>query len=293
MAPFPCDVVSIPLPLSEWPGRIGLRPGQNVVLAVDITRLAWRHRRSDASKVPGMLLDAFRIGLGEEATILVPAFDHELQDGERYDPQRTDPITGTLAIKACLHEGFKRTVHPLHSFAITGHAQDRFMALDDPSSFSMGAPFALMHELAFTVVGIDLDFDHAFSYFHHVEELEQVPYRKWRPYTIAYRREGAYVPTTFKLYAKRWGYANRLRDLRPLLESAGALRSMEIDGSNVVLVDIAKAHPVIVADIRDNGARSIVHFTWRNWLRDALRTILPRGPSRPAIQLAHADAGQN
>ncbi|HPF91302.1 MAG TPA: AAC(3) family N-acetyltransferase [Flavobacteriales bacterium] len=283
--------MSSTLPLSEWPTRIGLERGQNVLLAVDVTRLAWKHRREGAAKVPGLLLDAFHAALGPEATILVPTFNHDLQDGERYDPDRTGPVTGTLAAIACRHPGFQRTRHPLHSFAVAGGAQDRFMALDDASSFSLHSPFALMHELAFTVVVIDLDFDHAFSYFHHVEELERVPYRQWRDYAIDYGSVGGHDRRPFKLFAKRWGYANRLRDLQPLLEAAGAFRSMEVDGSTVIRVDISKAHPVIVKDIRENRARSIVHFTWRNWVRDAVRAILPMRPSRSATQLANVDAG--
>jgi len=283
--------VSAPLPLSDWPSRLGLQRGQNVLLAVDVTRLAWRHRRSGAAHVPGLLLDAFRTALGPEATILVPAFNHDLRDGERYDPDRTEPITGALALVACRHDGFRRTHHPLHSFAVAGAAQDRFMALDDPSSFSAGSPFALMKAMSFTVVAIDLDFDHAFSYFHHVEELEQVPYRRWREYSIDYGGLGDHRPRSFRLFAKRWGYANRLRDLRPLLEEAGAFRSMELDGSPVITVDIMKAHPIIVHDIRENKARSLVHFTWRNWLRDAMRTVLPEKPSRSANQPLLVDAG--
>ena len=283
--------MSTALALSEWPARIGLERGQNVLLAVDVTRLAWKHRHAGAAKVPGLLLDAFRVALGPEATILVPAFNHDLQDGERYDPDLTGPITGTLAAIACKHPGFQRTRHPLHSFAVAGGAQDRFMALDDASSFSLDSPFALMHELAFTVVAIDLDFDHAFSYFHHVEELERVPYRQWRDYAIEYGSVGGHERRPFKLFAKRWGYANRLRDLQPLLEAAGAFRSMEVGGSTVIRVDISKAHPIIVEDIRENRARSIVHFTLRNWLRDALHAVLPKSPSRSGNQLAHADAG--
>lgn len=269
---------------------MGLERAQNVVLAVDLTRLAWIYRRQGASEVPRLFLDAFRTTIGSEGTILVPAFNHDLRDGERYDPGRTEPITGSLGALACRHPDFRRTRHPLHSFAVAGAGQDRFMALNDASSFSLASPFALMHDMAFTIVGVDLDFDHAFSYFHHVEEVELVRYRRWRTYRIDYGTADDHRMEHFRLYAKRWGHANRLRELRPLLEKAGAFTTLDLGGSSVFLVDVVKAHPVIVADIRMNSARSIVHFTWRNWLRDAIHAVMPGSPSRSAVQLAHVDA---
>lgn len=277
-------------PLRDRPERIGVKPGENVLLSADITRIAWVHRRAGAARIPALLLDAFLDHLGPQGTLVVPTFNHDLQHGEPFDAERSVPITGALAAAALQHPAFVRTAHPLHSFAVAGHGQHRFQALDDASSFSRSSPFALFRSDGFKVIGIDMDLDHAFSYFHHVEELEQVPYRRWKDYTIRYRQSGSETVRAFRLYAKRWGYANRLRDLGPLLVEAGAYERMTIDGSRVIAVDVAKSHGVIERDIRQNGARSIVHFTWRNWVRDALNTIRPQRLSRSATRLQDAAA---
>ncbi|MGV3636595.1 MAG: AAC(3) family N-acetyltransferase [Flavobacteriales bacterium] len=282
--------VSVHNPLRDRPARIGLKPGDNVLLSADITRIVWMHRRSGAAQVPTLLLDAFLDHLGPTGTLVLPTFNHDLRDGEPYDPQRTLPITGALSAAAIQHPAFVRTAHPLHSFAVAGREQHRFKALDDASSFSASSPFALFRSCGFKVIGIDMDLDYAFSYFHHVEELERVPYRRWKDYTIQFARNGAVTRRTFRLHAKRWGYANRLRDLVPLLKDAGALETITIDDSRVILVDVARSHDVIVQDIRHNAARSIVHFTWRNWLRDLVNTMRPQPPSRSATQLREADA---
>jgi len=282
--------VSAALPLQEWPSRIGLKPGQNVLLSADVTRIAWNHRRSGAGSVPHVLLDAFLQHLGPAGTLAVPTFDHDLRDGEHYDPLKTLPITGAVPVAALSHAGFQRTQHPLHSFAVAGALQHRFLALDDTSSFSLASPFALFNADDFVVVGIDMDLDFAFSYFHHVEELLQVPYRKWRDYTIRYHQQDGVSLRKYRLYAKRWGYANRLRDLAPLLRSGGAMQVTEIDGSSVMVVNIKQSHGIIAKDIRENGARSIVHFTWKNWLRDLIHSILPQAPSRSGAQLVQTDA---
>ncbi len=271
--------------LHELPARIGLIRGQNVLLSADVTRLAWTHRRSGVQQVPTLLLDAFLEYLGPEGSLVVPTFNHDLQDGESYDQRLSQPITGALPMAALTHPAFARTRHPLHSFAVAGQLQPRFLALDDASSFSGGSPFALFRSEGFVVVGVDMELDYAFSYFHHVEELEQVPYRKWSDRTIHNADHGGSMPRRYKLYAKRWGYANRLRDLRPLLEQAGALRACDLEGTKAFVVDVGPAHSVIERDIRTNKARSIVHFTLRNWLRDLVQAVGPKTPSRSQLQL--------
>lgn len=267
------DPLSVADPLRTWVEGLDLRNGQHVLLTADVTRLAWTYRRLGVRQVPRLLLDAVLERIGPGGTLVVPSFDHDLRSGARYDPLHTPPITGDLSVAALGHAAFARTRHPLHSFAVAGKLQPLFLAVDDPSSFSERSAFALFREHSFTVIGIDLDLDFAFSYFHHVEELEHVRYRKWRPYVIRYVSDGVETSRSYTLYAKRWGYANRLWPLRALLEQAGALRTARVSGSQVLWVDVRSSHPVIEQDIRTNGAHSIVHFTFRNWLRDAWHAI--------------------
>mgnify|MGYP002364156793 CR=1 FL=1 len=276
--------------LHELPALIGLVRGQNVLLSADVTRLAWIHRRLGTERVPTLLLDAFLARLGPEGTLVVPTFNFDLQDGETYDRVLTRPITGAVPTAAMAHPAFGRTRHPLHSFAVSGRARERFLALDDASSFSSGSPFALLRTDGFVVVGVDMELDRAFSYFHHVEELEQVYYRRWQDRRIIYIDQGVVTTRTYKLFAKRWGYANRLCDLAPLLAEAGAMRSCDVEGTKILVVDVALSHTVIDRDIREGHARSIVHFALRTWLRDLVFALRRRPPSRSHLQLA-SDAG--
>lgn len=288
--PAPAALTSL-ASLHELPAGLGISPGHNIVLSADVTRLAWIFRRAGVKDVPRMLLDAFLSRIGTEGTLVIPTFNHDLRSGETFDPLLDAPITGAIATAALAHPLFTRTRHPLHSFAVAGRLQDRFMQLDDASSFSLGSPFALLRKEGFITVGLDMDLDYAFSYFHHVEELEQVPYRTWRDVDITYIERGVAAPRRFRSFAKRWGYANRLRDLAPLLEQAGAMVRSNLSGVRTLTVDLRAAHTVIEKDIRENKARSIVHFTWRNWLRDAWRSIEPaptRSRSATRTQEDHA-----
>lgn len=268
---------------------MGIPRGANVLLTADLTRIAWLLRKSGVSQVPRNFLDAFLDQVGPEGTVVVPTFNYDLRDGERYDRLRTPTVTGALGQAALAHPAFERTAHPLHSFAVAGALKDRFLDAKDPSSFGSASPFALLREHRFILLGVDMALNYALSYFHHVEELEQVRYRRWRTIQINYS-EGGNDPVehSFQLYAKRPGFENELSRLQPLLEMAGALQTGKESGLSFLRLDHAKAHVVITNDIRSNNARSIVKWTFRNWVRDTLHQFTPAKPSRSAQLLSDA-----
>lgn len=279
--------------LRSWPEQMAVPHGANILLTADITRIAWLLRRSGAQKAPTALLDAFLEHVGPSGTVVVPTFNYDLKAGEIYDRERTPTISGALGQAALEHPAFARTAHPLHSFAVAGKLQPDFLALDDASSFSTGSPFALFRSGNFLLLGLDMHLNYALSYFHHVEELEAVRYRRWRDLRIAVSdQDGTRVERTYRLYAKRAGYANELTLLAPRLMQAGSMTEGTVQGVKFLRVDLGKAHDVIVNDIRSNKARSIVRFTWRNWLRDTLHAVMPsRKPSRSVQLLNEQDAG--
>ncbi len=272
---------------------MGISAGANVLLTADVTRISWLFRHRGARNAPRALLDAFLGAVGPEGTIVVPTFNYDLHSGESFDVRRTPTITGAFGQAALQHPAFARTANPLHSFAVAGHLKKEFLAAEDTSSFGERSPFALLRAHNFTLLGLDMHLNYALSYFHHVEELEEVPYRQWRTVTISYSSaKGISALRSFRIFAKRAGYANELSALAPRLIKVGAMTTGHLDGVGFLTVDLAKAHDEIANDIRSNKARSIVRFTFRNWLRDTWYAMLPkRSPSRSAQLLIEQDAG--
>jgi aminoglycoside 3-N-acetyltransferase len=279
--------------LREMPDRIGVRPGMTVLLMADVTRLAWQMRRAGGRFDPTGLLDAFLAALGPAGTLLIPTYNHDLREEEPYDIRRTPPITGALGVAALKHPAFRRTRHPLHSFAVAGGAAQTYLALDDASSFSSSSPFALLREHHAVLVTIDLSLNDAFTYAHHVEELEGVRYRRWRDLPIRYTdANGHEARRVFRRFAKRSGHGNAFTAMEPVLERSGALVRHKLEEHQGMMVDLAAAHELVVADIRENKARNIHWFSWNVWLRDMVRRSLPSpSPSRSARLLNDPDVG--
>ncbi len=268
-------------------------PGDRILLMADVTRLAWVFRRSRAKFHPDMLLDAFLQRIGESGTLVVPAFNYDLKSGESFDRARTPTISGALGQAALEDPRARRTAHPLHSFAVAGSLQGVFLASSDPGSFGPRSPFALLREHSFKLLAIDLPLEPAFTYVHHVEEMAKVNYRTQHRFHVRYTDvDGSTTDRVFELYAKRPGYVNSFTALEPILRAKGVMHEVEIDGVREIQIDLAAAHAVIEEDIRENSARSIVHFKLKWWLRDLLKPLIQgMRPSRSALLLGKDAAG--
>lgn len=261
--------------IRTWPGRLGVKPGDTVQLMADLTRIAWNARRAGGRFSTAAFLDSFAEAVAPGGDILVPAYNFDLRSGDAFDLRGTPSISGALANAALGHAGYRRTPHPLHSFAVRGAHAEQLAASKEPGSFGPSSPFAFLLERKAVLLAIDLPLNDALTFVHFTEERMKVPYRAHRSLRIRYTgANGRTAGRVFSIYAKRPGHHIDLAPLEPLLEKAGALRRGEIGGSRFIRVDLALAHDAIARDISSNGARSIHAFRWSWWLRDVLKAAL-------------------
>ncbi|MCC7502575.1 MAG: AAC(3) family N-acetyltransferase [Flavobacteriales bacterium] len=268
--------------LRTWPLRLGASPGDTVQLMADLTRLSLRFRREKATFSPDLLLDAFAEALGPQGSVLVPTYTFDLEDGDVFDVRSTRSISGVLANSALANARYQRTPHPLHSFAVTGAAADELVTNLEPGSFGPASPFAYLHRRKGRLIAFDLGLDDALTYVHYVEECAGVPYRKQRRAHFQYTdKDGTRSGRPWSIYAKRPGHHMRFDDLHRSLSQGGALTEQVLDGVNVLVVDLERAHVIIEQDIRFNRARSIHQFRWKWWIRDVLKALLRTFGIRP------------
>lgn len=278
--------------LRTWPLSLEASPGDTVQLMADLTRLSLRFRREKALFSPDLLLNAFAEAVGPTGSVLVPAYNFDLEDGDVFDVRTTRSISGVLANTALANGKYHRTPHPLHSFAVTGAASQELVANSEPGSFGPASPFAYLHQHKGRLIAFDLRLDDVLTYVHHVEECVGVAYRKHRKAHFQYTdKDGKRSDRPWSIYAKRAGHHMRFDDLHKLLAQGGALTEHLMDGVKVLVVDLERAHVIIEQDIRTNGARSIHQFRWKWWVRDMLKALLRTFGIRPGHTRAIHAAG--
>jgi aminoglycoside 3-N-acetyltransferase len=255
--------------------QMDIKPGSLVMVTADLTRMALLGRRKEVGFDINHFIDCLKQCLGKGGTLVIPSFNFNLKNNDHYHPGKTLPITGALAVAALKRPEFLRTKNPLHSFLVWGKHAEALVALNNQSSFAADSPFAFMKEHQAKMVLIDTSISAAFTFVHHVEEMENVNYRKYRSIGI-YVDENSGKPARneYLLYAKKPGWTMDLAGLEKLLTEQQLARKIIINQVPFTLVDLETAYPVIKNDIIQNNARNLARFSTGLYLREKAKSIL-------------------
>lgn len=263
------------IPYAELPDKLGLKSGDTVMLASDITRLAMTAIRNEGHFNADFLIDAFLHKLGPEGTLIIPSFNFNLKNNASYDPVTRAPVTGTLAEKALKRKDFSRTIHPLHSFLVSGKYASALLKMTNISSFGTDSPFAFFKETNCLMIMVGTSVTESFTFVHHVEEQEQVRYRRYRTIRLEYLLgDGRQEWREYRIYAKRPGWTMNLSLLEGLFRKKGTLTQITINGVACSRIRLGEAYPIILDDITQNRARSISRFDLKLFMKEMLKNTL-------------------
>lgn len=127
-------------------------------------------------------IESFTNKITENGTLLFPTYNWGFCRGETYDYLKTPAETGALANEALKHPGFKRTKHPIYSFAVWGKGQEELCRLENISSFGADSPFGYLHKHHGKNLVIDVSLTHSFTFVHYVEELTKFPHYRYHKF---------------------------------------------------------------------------------------------------------------
>ena len=127
--------------LKDYPKYMGIQKGDIVLISSDAKLMlydALAHRKPlDLNSFIDGLIDA----VGEDGTVIFPTYNWGFCKGETFDYLHTPCKTGVLGKIALGRKDFKRTKHPIYSFAVYGKHQKYLCDLDNLDSFGMYSPF--------------------------------------------------------------------------------------------------------------------------------------------------------
>jgi hypothetical protein len=131
-----------------------------------------------------------------------------------------------------------------------------------------------MYEHHAKMLLIDTSVSDAFTFVHHVEEMEKVHYRK-------YKKIGIYIDVNtgnparkdYLLYAKKPGWTMDLAGLETLLTELQIARKMLINQVPFTLVNLHASYPLIKDDINRNQAKNLARFSPELYLREKAKAM--------------------
>lgn len=237
--------------------RVHVNKGDIVHVSSDILKFMCTCRKNAEIFDPNIFIDSLIDKIGPTGTLIFPTYNWDFCRGETFDICKTPSQSGALGNIALKRADFRRTQHPVYSFAVSGHDMDYLCGLDNVSAFGSDSPFAYMYDKGAKSLFIGIDYKDAFTLVHFVEEKVGVPYRYFKEFSGEYISEdGTVSRRIFKMYVRHLGLSVKT-EISPMLDEVilgkGIYSKYLINGITLGLVDMHGIADIMEYDIRDRG----------------------------------------
>lgn len=240
---------------------LDINAGARLMVSSDITRLWGEYRKYYKDFTPQRLIELLQKKVTCEGTLIFPTYSWDFCHGKGFDYYNTIPRTGGLGRIALSMEGFRRTQHPIYSFAVWGKDAAELCAMKNKSAFGIDSPFNYMKEKYVEHLMIGIPFIKGYTFVHYVEELVGVPYRYLKDFT------GSYIDENGNESIRT--YSMNVRDLDMDMIQIDAVegyleplvRQKKVYyGTAFKLINFAESFLLIKDDIVNNRSRNFVTY---------------------------------
>lgn len=201
--------------------------------------------------------------LGHTGTLLIPTFNWEFSNNGVYDYKNSPCTTGALGKAALKRDDFKRTKHPLHSFAVWGKDKELLCKINELDSYGEASPFQYMLDNNAKCTILGTDYKHAYTFIHFVEKKEKVPYRFTKKFGGTYIDEnGAKTHSEYTSYVRYLDITleEKFNEIGKIFEKSNAAKSITINNQQIKIVDISATYPIIVDDIKNRQCKNLYNI---------------------------------
>lgn len=228
-------------------GDLGLRTGDIVFVHSSLRSMGYVQGGAEA------VVDAILDTLGPQGTLVVPTFtfSHGKDGGAIFDPARDPSEMGRLTETVRTRAGAARSRHLVHSVAALGPHAKQITAVQGAAAWAADGPFWQLFVLDARILLLGVPYLRC-TYFHVIEQLVQVSYRRWRSRAAMIRESNGAVrdlPTVS--YGPEQGFGgNDFNKLGALLEQRGLAHAGAVGNAVARLFPARGALEVGIAEYR-------------------------------------------
>lgn len=242
-----------------------INKGDVIYLVSDVTRLAFKALQAKDRYDGNILLNKLIEKIGDEGTLLVPTFNWDFCEGKGFDYYKTSSQTGALGNTALKRKDFKRTKHPIYSFAVWGKGQEELCAMENKDAWGDGTPFSYMQEHQGKGLIIGLADTHGLTSKLHIEQVVGVPYRYIKNFTAPYTDEnGVTTERTYSMNVRDYDmdpqYVEPQSVFSRILTDLNVLHTQMINGEPISTVLLQELEQVERVEIKCNRCRNLYTY---------------------------------
>lgn len=235
---------------------MGIKRGDKVYFSGDLRRVILYFFRANGFFEVNHFIDAIINVIGDQGTVAFPTFNWDFCKGKMYDYHQTLGMTGAIGNHALSRKDFRRTKHPIYSFAVWGKDQEILVKLNNKGSFSLNGPFGFFYKNSYKNLFIDT---FAFTFIHFIEQQMRVNFRYNKAFISEYKVGKSVSKRKYYMFVRPHRLTMKYvygEDIKLQLIKAGAYFSNCLHGSLVEIVDLNKSFRVFEEDLRNNGLHS-------------------------------------
>lgn len=245
----------------------GIKKGDVLLVSSDVTQLILKlcggienFNRSIAKKYCNDIIDTLQNLIGEEGTLLFPTYNWGWCKGKPFIYEKTLGETGALGNTALKRADFKRTKHPIYSFAVWGKDKDKLVAFDNIDSWGSDSPFNYLYINKAKNLFIDvIDF---YTFTHYVEESVGVYYRFIKKIKSIYEINSVQEERIYTMYVRKLdlNFETDSETLLQLLNNSACLNYFNCMEIQCGIIDMYATFDVIKKDIVNNESKNLIKY---------------------------------
>lgn len=245
------------------PQKWGLKDGDVAFISSDITDLfATCLENGDKFDINSFIDEIIKV-VGKNGTVVFPTYNWDFCHNVAFNYKKTKSKTGCLGEIALKRADFKRTKHPIYSFAVAGKDQELLCSMNNITSFGSDSPFAYFENVKAKNIIIDVPYNQCYTFIHYIEQKIGTPYRYEKVFTGEYIEEdGTSSIKSYSMYVRDLDLdvVTDMYEMGQLFEEKGLSNRIRINGINFWIVDMASTVPLIEDDIRNNRSKKLCKY---------------------------------
>lgn len=241
----------------------GVKKGDIIYVISDVLELAKVSRMHKEKFDAQCFINSIMEKVGREGTVLFPVFNWGFCEGKLFDYRNTPGKTGALGNVALSNKKFRRTTHPIYSFAVWGKRQNEVCEIETEDSFGEGTVFDYLYKHKGKALVIGLNALEGLTMVHYVEQLVGVSYRYFKKF------EGKYIDGLGHEQTKQAIMYVRdlsvdpkenMEHLSQILEELKISDTQIVNGIPFRTVLLEETCQIVKFDIVLNGSRNLYQF---------------------------------
>ena len=251
--------------LTDYGKHMGIQPGDIIFISSDAKKLLWDAVSSHEQPDLNQFIDGLIQAVGNDGTVIFPVYNWDFCKGVTFDYKTTPSKTGSLGSLALKRADFKRTKHPIYSFAVWGKYQDELCNMENKDAFGMDSPFAFFKKQNVKSYFVDISLLESFTYVHFVEEHSGcVHYRYIKNFTAGYidehRRENV---RTYSMFVRDLDLDVDISvfSMEPVFMEKGLMSVQYINNSEIKLLRLGdQLYDLLLSEILYNRSRRLCRY---------------------------------